>query len=140
MALGKVCCVTLREIIDTNGIRKINFLKIDTEGNDYNVLKGMGNYLDPNFTEIVYLEMSSNRRAIYDLMDSKGYIGFAYQTGSRRGISQAQHLYEAGGQPCFFVPLTKPANTNGDVLWCDQDSFTASFLNRLHSSTAKSHS
>ena len=130
--LGKVQCVTFREIIKTKMLRKIHFLKVDTEGNDHNVLKSLGDHLRPDFLEIIYVEMSKEREAICNLMRSKGYVGFAVTAKSRREISLMQRIYENGGQACFFAPLNENLQSSGNVLWCGKDSCTATYLNDLH--------
>jgi len=130
--LGKVQCVTFREIITTKNLRKIHFLKIDTEGNDQNVLNSIGDYLRPDFLEIIYVEMPKDREAICHQLRASGYVGFAVTTKSRREISLMQRDYETGGQPSFFEPLSETLHTGGDVLWCGKGSRTAAYLNHLH--------
>jgi FkbM family methyltransferase len=129
--LGKVHCVTLKEIIEAKNLAKIHFLKIDTEGNDYPVLKGLSRYLQPSFTEIIYVEMGRDDKMIRDLMQSLGYVGFAQVPRRRRAFAKAQQLYERGGGINFFATLQRDASPPGESLWCGRDSIVASYLKDL---------
>jgi FkbM family methyltransferase len=131
-ALGQMRCLTLQEIIETKALEKIHFLKIDTEGNDYAVLRGLGQYLQPSFTEILYVEMLSNQQTISDLLRSKGYIAFAPMPMKRQRIAQLQRLYERGERVAFFEPLIANHPVSGDVLWCGENSIVADYLTELH--------
>jgi FkbM family methyltransferase len=130
--LGKVRCVSLKEIIEARRLSKIHFLKIDTEGNDYPVLQGLGEYLLPSRVEIIYVEMTRDQAGICDLMRSRGYTAFAKKDLARRQTAQRQKFYERGGSVAFFEPLADAAIGSGDVLWCGQNSPVALHLNELH--------
>lgn len=132
VSLGKVRCVSLKEIIETRTLPKIHFLKIDTEGNDYPVLQGMGEYLSPSRAEIIYIEMTRDQPKICDLMRSRGYTAFAKKDLPRRQTAQMHRFYERGGSVAFFKPLTDATAYSGDVLWCGEDSPVALHLGELH--------
>ena len=132
LSLGKVRCLTLRGLIEARALDKIHFLKIDTEGNDYPVLQGMGKYLQPSMAEVVYVEMAKDRRLICDLMRSRGYMAFASRDMKRRRIVQLQRRYEQGGRVAFFEPLDETLPFSGDVLWCGTNSPVAEYLGELH--------
>ncbi len=53
--IGKVQCLPLKKIIEDRGLSKIHFLKIDTEGNDFNVIKSLDRFLQPSHVEVVYI-------------------------------------------------------------------------------------
>jgi FkbM family methyltransferase len=129
--LGKVHCVTLKEIIEAKNLPKIDFLKVDTEGNDYAVLKGLGRYLQPSFTEVIYVEMDRDRETIRDLMQTEGYVGFAPVPRRHRALAQAQQLYERGGCVNFFALLEQNMPLHGELLWCGENSCSASYLRDL---------
>jgi FkbM family methyltransferase len=133
-SLGQVRCITLQEIIEAKKPPKIHFLKIDAEGNDFAVLKGLGRYLHPAFTEVLYVEMSREIRAITDLLQARGYIGFTAAVETRHDRTRLQQHYEQGGQAGFFQPLNPGALERGDALWCGQDSSAARYLNDLRRS------
>jgi len=131
--LGQVPCLTLSEIIETRRLSKIHFLKIDTEGNDWAVLKSAGSHLRPGIIEVVYVEMSRDQEAISRLLQDRGYMGFVNISRRRRASQLAKQAYENGGQPCFFAPLPDSSPPEGDVLWCGRESSQAAYLNALHS-------
>ncbi len=135
-SIGKVRCRTLQEIIETKSIKKIHFLKIDTEGNDYPVLKSLGPYLRPSFVDIVYVEMAQDRERICDLVRSKGYIAFASTPMKRRRLIQCQQGYQRGEHFAFFEPLDEARPYCGDVLWCGKNSPVADYLGELHRTCA----
>jgi FkbM family methyltransferase len=62
----KVTVINLSKIILDNKIKEIDILKIDTEGFEYNVLKGIENF---NFIKIKYIYIEHH----FDLMINKGY-------------------------------------------------------------------
>ena len=62
----KVTIINLSKIILDNKIKEIDILKIDTEGFEYNVLKGIENF---DFTKIKYIYIEHH----FDLMINKGY-------------------------------------------------------------------
>ena len=135
-SLGKVRRVTLMKELEAKGIPKIDFLKIDTEGNDFAVLKGLGPRLEPGSAEVVHVEMSRNRPSICELMQSRGYIGFVACNMSRREAVRLQRRYERGGRAAFFRPFEQSQDTGWDVLWCGRHSAVADYLNAL-SATAR---
>lgn len=64
--IQKVTVINLSKIILDNKIKEIDILKIDTEGFEYNVLKGIENF---NFIKIKYIYIEHH----FDLMINKGY-------------------------------------------------------------------
>jgi FkbM family methyltransferase len=66
--------------MDENKISVIDFLKIDTEGHELSVLKGVGNYLNPKIIKAIqfeyggtYLDSRTYLKDVYTLLTSKGY-------------------------------------------------------------------
>ena len=130
-SLGKVRCVTLMKELETRGMPTLDFLKIDTEGNDFAVLKGLGPRLKPACTRVIYMEASRDRASIFEVMKSQGYVGFAARKARRREMGEWQRRYERGGRASFFKPLEPSQHTQGEVLWCGKDSAVASYLDAL---------
>ena len=132
-AIGKVPCQTLKAIAENRNLGRIHFLKIDTEGNDYNALKSLGTLLDPATVEVIHVEISRDHQAICDLLQSRGYTGFVGLSRHRRQTARAKRIYETGGPACFFAPLQEPLSPPADVLWCGRSSSQAAYLDRLYS-------
>ncbi len=74
--------VTVDSVVD-NGIAPIQFLKVDTDGSDLEVLLGARAVLERDHP-IVVVEMHRNAREIYDLLRACGYTFF--QDFSRRPL------------------------------------------------------
>lgn len=70
-------------------ISKLRFLKVDTEGNDLEVLRGFGEFLTPSFIGVIQFEYNETSVAarvmlkdFYDLLEPKGYVlGKVYPQG-----------------------------------------------------------
>ena len=59
----KVKGITLKKYCKTFGIKRINYLHIDTQGNDLKVLKGLKEYM--RVVERGVLEAAVNKKALY---------------------------------------------------------------------------
>jgi FkbM family methyltransferase len=79
-----VTCVKvdrLDDYCDRNAICGIDFLNIDTQGFDHEVLKGAGSYLDPRLirvvlTEVLFVPLYQGQAPFHDIletMDRRGY-------------------------------------------------------------------
>lgn len=71
---------SLDDFINMNGISKINLLKIDTEGNEYRVLKGASQALKENRVDIIQFEFSELNivsrtfmKDFYELLDGYSF-------------------------------------------------------------------
>jgi len=131
-AIGQVPCRTLREIAESRKLDRIDFLKIDTEGHDFNALKSLGEWLDPARVGVIHVEISRDHEAICELLRNRGYTGFVGLSRHRRLTARAKRIYEAGGPACFFAPLTGALVPPADVLWCGRNSSAAAYLERLY--------
>lgn len=63
---------TLKELMQQNGLEKLDFLKVDVEGHDLEALIGLDDYLDPRRITCLYVESAET----YDLIRSRGYTPF----------------------------------------------------------------
>jgi FkbM family methyltransferase len=109
-ASGKVVrvpCIRLDDFISRNGIHSIDLVKIDVEGAELRVLKGM-TYILQVIRPMVMVECSAATLAyhgeklstLYELMGSSGYIPFEAVEGSRlRKVHDIRELSLA-----FFIP------------------------------------
>lgn len=132
--LGNVPSVTLAKIIAEKALDHIDFLKIDTEGNDFAVLKGLGDFLQPSRIGLIYVEMSRDRDDICSLLAERGYVGFVKKVMKRRVVARMLRTYEKGGRVCFYDPIAKGANSEGEGLWCGSNSPAAVHLAELGTS------
>lgn len=123
--LGKVRLSTLASVVEAEGVAHIDFLKVDTEGHDLAALSGLGPWLTPGRTPLVYVEMGRDARAIAQLMEGRGYIGFSLLGGSRRDFVRRWIDFERGAGTAFFGPRKDDA---GDTLWCGNGSPIAAFI------------
>jgi FkbM family methyltransferase len=130
-ALGKVRCRTLEEIIGERQLPLIDFLKIDTEGNDFPVLKSLGDYRRPSFARLIHVEMTRNAEAIFKLMTDSGYVGFTTRNQRGRQLALKFQAYERGSQVSFFHPLETASDCGHNALWCGKDSAVAGYLKNL---------
>ena len=129
--MGKVRCRTLKEIIGERQLPLVDFLKIDTEGNDFPVLKSLAEYLRPSFARVIHVEMTRNAEAIFKLMTDCGYAGFTVRDQSGRQLALKFQAYERGGPASFFHPVETASDCGHDVLWCGKDSIVAGHLKDL---------
>lgn len=69
---------SLKTVIEENDIKHISLLKIDTEGHEMHVLKGLGEYLRSDFIDFIQFERGNaeadcHLKTLYDLFESKGF-------------------------------------------------------------------
>jgi len=131
--LGKVRCRILKEIIAERRLPQIDFLKIDTEGNDLETLRGLAEYCCPAFTKLVYVEMTHNGDAICKWMVNNGYVGFTTLEMRGRDLARRFRTYERGGRVCFFHLLESASDRGHNALWCGKESLFAAYLQDLTS-------
>ena len=68
----------LDSIIEEESIKHISLLKIDVEGHEMHVLRGMGEYLKSDFVDFIQFERGNAEadcrlKDMYDLLESKGF-------------------------------------------------------------------
>lgn len=129
--LGKIHCQTLKQIIGERSLPQIDFLKIDTEGNDLETLRGLAEHCRPAFTKLVYVEMTHNRDAIFKMMADNGYLGFTTTDMRGRDLARRFQAYERGGGVCFFDPLEAASDCGHNALWCGKGTAIAAYLRDL---------
>jgi len=71
---------TIKDFMDEQGIKTIDILKIDTEGHEYECLRGCGEYLYPAFIQNIQLEYGNSYRTddiglteIRNMLEGRGY-------------------------------------------------------------------
>jgi len=116
----EVPLVTLHDVLAEGGESgRVDFLKIDTEGHDFSVLRGLGDFLDPARVAMLYLELGRDRAAAIELLQSRGYSGFIYRRDWLDGVALRRAMRRAAGRPP--VPLFAPVGSwdgESETLWC----------------------
>jgi FkbM family methyltransferase len=64
--------ITLDEITKSNGLKKIDLIKIDAEGSEYEILKGSEYTL--KLTKYLIIEVSKDLKQIFDLLEERRFI------------------------------------------------------------------
>ena len=116
----EVALVTLEDILQQEfGSDRVDFLKIDTEGHDYSVLRGLGETLNPDRVGMLYLELGNHREAAIQCLRNRGYSGFAYRRDLLDGVSLRRAMRHAadGQAPLLYTPITGAGDTS-ETLWC----------------------
>ncbi len=129
----KVKTQRLDEILKNASLDKISFLKVDTEEHDLCTLVGLGDYLNPNFIPLAYVE--GFNPDIRKLMSDRGYSPFQ---SIKPGIDQLRCMKRSAkrGVPIvFFHPLM--GDQGSDVLWCGKDSALCSSLKEASTTTGQ---
>lgn len=77
---SNVQTTTLEAYIEAKGIKHVNLLKIDVEGHELQVLKGAGQYLNPDFLDCIQFEYGgcgldsmTSLRSLYRLLEMQGF-------------------------------------------------------------------
>ncbi len=77
----EVDCKRLDSYILENKIKKINLLKIDVEGNELKVMEGLGDYLHPDFIDVIqfeyggtFIDSNTYLKNIFDLLKKSGFL------------------------------------------------------------------
>ena len=94
----------------------IELIKIDTEGNDYQVLIGLGDQLDPTKIKRIYCEMGGRREESHQLLIERGYQPYRALNPKR---SIPFQRWKGKKPPQFFEATSTPAR---DCLWLPKDS------------------
>lgn len=129
--IEKVKSITLTSLIESKKIIHIDFLKIDTEGHDLAVLRGLTKYLDPNITKLIYVEMQHDRETIANLLQDRRFAGFSLLNRPHSETLALLRAASRGERVAYFVPYQNGLHTNTEVLWCGRNSDFFTFLTRL---------
>lgn len=72
--LNNVKVITLGDYINTNSIKHVCICKVDTEGSDYYVIKGLNEYIEKNFIDYFIFEYQlTTYEQIKDILSKNGY-------------------------------------------------------------------
>lgn len=95
-------CVTVKkqrldEFLPALRIANVDFLKIDTEQHDYEVLSGAGDWLTPERIQMVYVEMNDRADQILEIMIAAGYVAWVsnkfFYRAVRDGYDPRKHTF-----------------------------------------------
>ncbi len=128
----EVHSITLKQLMDSEAaFDQLDFLKIDTEGHDFSVLKGLGDRLTPSKISVLYTELGRERDQACRLLSERGYVGFAF--GRRLGSVQLRRAVKrsADGEPvALYFPFERCPD-GGETLWCAKGGAQEAFLREL---------
>ena len=125
----EVTLVTLDDLMDQEtGFDHVDFLKIDTEGHDFSVLKGLGDRLSPERISMLYVELGRERDEAWRLLEQRGYSGFIFPGKLKSGALRRAVVRAAdGGAVAFFQPLDRTRD-GAETLWCGRGTATEALL------------
>jgi FkbM family methyltransferase len=124
--------ITLSDILQSSArFQTVSFLKVDTEGNDFAVLKGLREKLNPAQVRVIYAELTRDRAPACRLLEDRGYAGFGYRPHScakelRRDLRRCGN----GESVPFFFPL-KQLSTCNETLWVAKAGVEANHLHEI---------
>jgi FkbM family methyltransferase len=94
----------------------IDLLKVDTEGNDYQVLTGIGEKLNPSNIKRIYCEMGGQQERSHRLLLERGYNAYR-ATNPKRSIPFERRKGKVS--PCYYQIASEPTL---NCLWVGKDS------------------
>ena len=124
--------ITLASLLDAHALfEKVTFLKVDTEGNDVAVLKGLGAWLDPARVGVIYAEMNRDREEGCRLLEESGYSGFGFRPHrSAKALRNSVRKFGDGAATTLFLPLNRCPGA-GETLWVGKGTVEEAYLLQL---------
>ena len=100
--------ITLSSFIETNNIKKIDLVKIDTEGTEIDILLSGKKYIE-QFQPIVICETLFNtiEDDLENFFKPLGYKFFNHTLSGLREVNSIKRSQDDGIRNCFFVPDSK---------------------------------
>ncbi len=129
--MGTVRTRPLADILAENSFLPVDFLKIDTEGHDLNVLQSLGDRLQPDQVQCIFTEATWNTGEIIDLLANRGYCGYVALNPKFHTLQKLRHHEIEGVATPWFRPLRGKETAVDNLLWCPAGSALSQFLNRL---------
>lgn len=124
---------TLRSVLDAvPGFERVDLLKVDTEGHDVAVLRGLGDQLHPDRIRAVYIEMGRDRDEGFRRLADAGYSGYVSRSLRRRALNRLRRGQARGEPVAYFTPVPAagpPPET--ETLWVPRNSPADAFLSQL---------
>ena len=110
------------------GFERIDFLKVDTEGHDLAVLRGLGEALRPERIRAVYVELGRQREEGFRLLQGSGYEGFGVRILRRRALNRLRRGQSRGEPVAYFHPWSEGSPPPAETLWVPRGGPAAAFL------------
>ena len=123
---------TLAKVFQEQRVGRVDFLKVDTEGHDFRVLKGLGAELRPERIRILYTELGRQRAEAFQLLQNAGYEGWGYLRGKTG--KQLRHLVrrsQAGRPIRLYQKVAATEGTYGETLWLPKEGPEAAHMASL---------
>lgn len=111
----------LAELWDGGHIQHADLVKIDCEGFDYQVLKGLAGYLSPEFVTMLYVEDNSDETS--GLLKARGFVPF---NSRNLWIDELRHQRFSECISTFFESGRHGCRKN--ALWCAKQSSVERFM------------
>ncbi|MBL9138892.1 MAG: FkbM family methyltransferase [Verrucomicrobiales bacterium] len=125
----RVASRTLRSILEERpGFRPVDLLKVDTEGHDLAVLRGLGDALSPDRITMIYAELGRDRDEAFGRLESAGYEGFAARTLRRSALNRLRRRSLEGVPTTFFTTWTPDRPPSAETLWVPRGGPLGRFL------------
>lgn len=129
---------SLESVLDGRpGFSQVDLLKIDTEGHDFAVLRGLGKWLEPGRVRVIYTELGREREDAALLLGRAGYQGFAYRPLGRKPMDRLMKRWRAGVPVGLFLPITAGRLPEVETLWVASGSAAARYLEELAVGTCR---
>lgn len=114
----------LAALLQEAGFPRVDFLKVDAEGQDLSVLQGLGDWLTPERIPCLHVEADQEAGAISELLSARGYGPIGTQNADYPD-------YCARLQYCGEFPaLACDVATSRNNIWVQRDSAHHAFLVR----------
>lgn len=117
----QVRTMRLAELWDGGHIQHADLVKIDCEGFDYQVLKGLAGYLSPEFVTMLYVEDNSDETS--GLLKARGFVPF---NSRNLWIDELRHQRFSECISTFFESGRHGCRKN--ALWCAKQSSVERFM------------
>jgi FkbM family methyltransferase len=85
--------VKLDDFFENNPVNNYSMLKIDTEGYEYNVLKGANSIISDSRVKVILVEMNEAEK-IHQLLSGKGFVACTYNPFTRQ-LNETDYLSKA---------------------------------------------
>jgi FkbM family methyltransferase len=128
----------LGDFLVSKDITFVDLLKVDAEGHDWNVLKGLDDFLVPSHIEMIFVEMEHCgvfSDDIWNLLRDREYRHFAATTAYIDELRRLTRKHQKGCAITFFDPVSSPSGLN--MLWCQRGGPVEEVLVRAHQIASK---